>query len=992
MAVRHNVAVRSGLRSGWSRWWVGGLAFALGLGGLLIFFAAGSAGRLDLADKLASVGGLVIGSTALLISMVQFRGAWVASRRAASVELLEQAVVDLGEQVCRQWSQELGVRLLNRPQPLRVRWATTGRLVAAPADEVLGGAVTGRPTRLRLQGDVTGVAATFARLPARQLVVLGQPGAGKTVLVLLLTIALVKDHAPGHAVPVLLTLSSWDPREPLDTWLIRRITEDYPFLNDPQRCGPDAPARLVRSHRVLPVLDGLDEMPAAWHASAITALNDAVADARPVVLTCRSDEYQAAVATTGTPLARAAVVEIEPVAPDDIVTYLSAGQIDGHARWAPVIRCLRTNPDGPLACALSTPLMVYLARTMYTAPGNDPAELCDTDRFPDRRTIEDHLLNGYLPAVYQQSAIASPSTGRQDNTDRPRRWLGFLARHLDHLNTHDLAWWQIPSAIPNWRLLFGLLFTLASVLVLGVPIALTASIEPSRLLGEGLNFFLAVVGWYGVMLGLIAGLIASRAEAIIPAPTSYGWVRGLAVWRGIGGAVGYSLLPIVFVVGSASDLVPYMTARSVAFGLLVSLIPLDSSHATNRRRQRGGSEIRRAVLKGLLVGLTVGLIDHTPVLLSPEYGYSEYFRWDLGVDVVAGLTIFGLAKTMGTVSHIRRLLWRCLRGLAGACAIWLLLNADAYRLQDNEDVLGIGIGIGIGIALLFGVAVALGVSVLSDSDDQLKRTRSRGLLRRARQALVVGLVFGCVSARFSADLLAGSFLGFLVFVMGLLLGGGQTRLVGRARSRSTKWLQSLWDGAILGLGTGFAFFVVSVILDRELTFELLVTAGVVSVIFSLIAVAAGIATSAGELDFVDPRSALRGDRMATATVLLVIMLISGFLGVLGIASFGSTALIGILGILVLALRSRWPEFVVARTCLALCGRLPHKLMHFLDDGHQRGILRQVGALYQLRHARLQEHLVATSLRPTRVGVLHPSQARDENPTEARHGLGGGDEA
>ena len=40
----------------------------------------------------------------------------------------------------------------------------------------------------------------------------------------------------------------------------------------------------------------------------------------------------------------------------------------------------------------------------------------------------------------------------------------------------------------------------------------------------------------------------------------------------------------------------------------------------------------------------------------------------------------------------------------------------------------------------------------------------------------------------------------------------------------------------------------------------------------------------------------------------------------------------------------------------LIQRLPGTRRRFLEDAHRLGILRQVGAVYRFRHARLQEHL------------------------------------
>ncbi|MGH3706911.1 MAG: hypothetical protein ACRDRU_17000 [Pseudonocardiaceae bacterium] len=49
--------------------------------------------------------------------------------------------------------------------------------------------------------------------------------------------------------------------------------------------------------------------------------------------------------------------------------------------------------------------------------------------------------------------------------------------------------------------------------------------------------------------------------------------------------------------------------------------------------------------------------------------------------------------------------------------------------------------------------------------------------------------------------------------------------------------------------------------------------------------------------------------------------------------------------------------ILSRIWLPLTGRLLWALLTFLDDAHKRGVLRQAGAVYQFRHARLQDHLL-----------------------------------
>src|SRR5262249_18142778 len=201
-------------------------------------------------------------------------------------------------------------------------------------------------------------------------------GAGKSTLAVLLTLGLLQRRQAGDPVPVLVTVSSWDPdREHLDTWLVRRLGELYPALGRRGSTGPARRGRLVGRGLVTPVLAGRDEMPEPVRARAITALTVAVGRDRPMVLTSRADEYQAAVSQAGSPLARAAVVEVEPVTAADAAAYLSTGQVDGQARWQPVLTHLAAQPDGILARTLRTPLMVYLARTAYHIPGSDPAAL-----------------------------------------------------------------------------------------------------------------------------------------------------------------------------------------------------------------------------------------------------------------------------------------------------------------------------------------------------------------------------------------------------------------------------------------------------------------------------------------------------------------------------------------------------------------------------------------------------------------------------------------
>ena len=73
-------------------------------------------------------------------------------------------------------------------------------------------------------------------------------------------------------------------------------------------------------------------------------------------------------------------------------------------------------------------------------------------------------------------------------------------------------------------------------------------------------------------------------------------------------------------------------------------------------------------------------------------------------------------------------------------------------------------------------------------------------------------------------------------------------------------------------------------------------------------------------------------------------------------------------------QASWGGFVLVCCWLAVSRHLPFRLMRFLEDASEHNVLRTVGAVYQFRHARLQDRLAeqasATSqnLEPTPVGV------------------------
>ncbi|MFI2372112.1 hypothetical protein [Streptomyces sp. NPDC018833] len=405
--------------------------------GLAVWLAVA---RDEITEETVGVAGLFIAIAALAVSLAQLLPA--PSPPPPVGELADNLAMTVREQ----WTEEVTARSLRNPRVIPVAWSATERPVADSPDSITG--TTGaRILRLSLSGRLDGrfdecvsqLAHAYRQVPSGRLVILGEPGAGKTVLAIMLTLGLLDDttRPAGGTVPVVLAMSTWDPvGESLDDWIVDTLaTSNY-------NGRPEIPRRLLTQGLLLPVLDGLDEVPETARRSAVRAIDRACGDGRGIVLTCRSEEYEDVI-TGGAPvLLRAPVVEVEPVPPHDAIVYLDDVAWPASTTWEPVQDRLVTEPDSPLSKALSTPLMISLARTVYQRCGRSPNELLE---FASRHAVEDHLTDLVVTAAYAPGPAApdqqADGSDWKAHAERAERWLTYLAKYLHRSREHDLAWW-----------------------------------------------------------------------------------------------------------------------------------------------------------------------------------------------------------------------------------------------------------------------------------------------------------------------------------------------------------------------------------------------------------------------------------------------------------------------------------------------------------------------------------------------------------------------
>jgi hypothetical protein len=758
----------------------GRVALALVVGlvlGLCAFVAVFLAkGGLPQASDVATVLGVPIGSMSLIAAVIAVLPR-TAGRSQDPADKLDQIADDLAHRIGTQWGGEAQHRVLHR---MRVYWTSakdcfeswddierTAREAlpisrgqrgdssgwVASADE-LAGSDDGRSQATAEPVDhdsSTGILAAFDKVPTGRLVILGEPGSGKTMLLIHLLQGLLERRANGDAVPALVSLDSWNPKhDDLHTWALSRLAIDYPDLNTPVSAKDDTirGRALLDDGKLLLILDGLDEIREEFRDEAISAINGSLRRWEGLVITCRRKEFEKATRPepgSGAPvsLLGAAGIALKPLDTHEVSSYLRRGAQSDHAKsqWDPVLAILGT--EHPLARSLNTPLTVTLANDIYN-PGPEgwkrspvrrvPADLLD---IPDELSIRYHLFDVFLDTVYPDEG----SDKAQGN--RSREWLTFLARNP------GLAWWELQKAASRaTELTIGLICGIAAGIAAG-----TGSRS-----GVGIGVGLGV----GVLVGLACGLPfrppsksmaseGSKSEDPKPARGIVGGFLGAAVGGLAAGVAGHygighaasiiSGLPVAlgvglavgactpFAGGLAGGLIggftggllegvwtgwPAGIVNGLGIGLVVSLIvrfvgrdtPADRRQWSRKYGLAGGLAV------GGAVGLIAGLMESAPVGLVLGVLVGGVAAWPVGLVGVRTKTE-AIPAPAATLARDVRSFWRTALAAgiaAGAFGFGGGGLASVYEVKAKLTFHTLMVdGLGIGLASLVVVGIAFGI-------------------------------------------------------------------------------------------------------------------------------------------------------------------------------------------------------------------------------------------------------------------------------------------
>jgi DNA polymerase III delta prime subunit len=488
-----------------------------------------------------------------------------------------------------------------------------------------------------------------------ELLILGDPGSGKTTTMLELARDLLDRAQSDHAnpIPVVFNLSSWaDGRKPIAEWLVSELNARYQV---PKPVGQV----WIENEQVLPLLDGLDEVAYEYRSACVEAINQFRQQYGlvPLVVCSRVVDYDA----LSTRLKLQGAVLLQPLTQAQIDAYLDHGKGELTA----LKRALHN--DDSLRELAQTPLMLSIMSLAYR--GVTAESLPEAESVEEQRT---HLFGAYVQRMFERRSVREKYSPVQTV-----RYLSWLAAHMQQ---EAQTVFLIERLQPDWlpskeqKLIYRLLAWAAIGLPVGLPLGLTIGLITNTLVG--LLVGVGITSLIGLTLGPIGDYAYNTPGARIRIIETLGWS-----WRQSLAGVGIGLIIGVIaglIVGTARQ-TPAMLAVSVAGALSFGVVGGVAGGLTSReveRRTIPNQGIRRSASNALRVGVPLGIAAIIAGTLALRLAYVVIFDLDIAVfqlraftqlnselifGVLAGLTI-GLAFAMffGLLAVLRHAVLRAM--------------------------------------------------------------------------------------------------------------------------------------------------------------------------------------------------------------------------------------------------------------------------------------------------------------------------------------------
>lgn len=377
-----------------------------------------------LRQVLATLGSMLAGGI-LLASIVRTR---TTDKNNPSQSPADCNRADLLEAVDQIWLKGLLDNLLNQDKDFQIK-------LAFLQPEKVAQQYGGQPYPLK---DNRAVLQTFEDF-GRKLVLLGEPGAGKTVLLLQLARQL---HAKAVAsatepIPVIFPLSSWAQKQlPFHEWLQGELRDRY-------GASPKLAETLVAGERLIYLLDGLDEVNAEQREACLQAIKTFVENPKrhiEYMLCSRQIEF--------------VKLQTRLDVPGEIVLQLLSWDAIQHYVQGDEFAALRTLLNGNTILRDDFARIPFMLNTMAYVTQGDSIEKV---RLALKGKTDSEDLRTYFLDAYVTKRLRARVSAKYP-ADKTRHWLRWLAGQLVKEKQEDFyvenlqpSYLELPSKIIYWE-------------------------------------------------------------------------------------------------------------------------------------------------------------------------------------------------------------------------------------------------------------------------------------------------------------------------------------------------------------------------------------------------------------------------------------------------------------------------------------------------------------------------------------------------------------
>ncbi|MGK7875870.1 MAG: protein kinase [Xenococcaceae cyanobacterium] len=522
----------------------------------------------------------------------------------------------------------------------------------------------------------------------RSLLILGEPGSGKTTTLLELVRDLL-DQAEADAslpIPVVFNLSSWATgKQSIADWLVQELNTKYQAS---KAIGKD----WVKAGKLLLLLDGLDEVRATLRDACVMALNKFSQEhgTTEMVVCSRLQDYQALKQR----LKLQGAICLQPLNLKQIHQYLeSAG-----AELAGINTALQE--DNTLQELAKSPLMLSIMTLAYR--GMSWEDLPRISAIEERRK---HLFDTYIERMFKRRG-----SKKGYPKEKVKHWLSWLAKKMSQ---QSVTIFLIERLQPEWLdknfyqviypFVFVAIFTCMIIWMIGLTLY-----QPSFEWLKLQLLFNAVIG--GAIFGLSAGVIYGILWKLTFSTVGKRLVKPIG---GMFAGLIYGLF--LFIYDSwlngfrfdSSSLTLLVTLELIygLSGILLWIITCNPINPTETLRW-SWENARNKIINGLSWGLSCGLI--LGFIINLHYSYFIFYLLDdikMSLLSIKGSIIVLLSTGCGLLAACG-LIGEMLGGLIGGLIGGLNRSTIETTTAPNQGIRQSGKN-GIILALIGGLLLGI---------------------------------------------------------------------------------------------------------------------------------------------------------------------------------------------------------------------------------------------------------------------------------------------